>query len=73
MHPPRRSVPVISRFCPTLGWLHLVKIVTHRADVHFALDVSIVLNHVHDMWIKTEDNILVQTISTVILIDRCVY
>ncbi len=28
-YPLRRSVPVISRFCPTLGWLPCVKSVTH--------------------------------------------
>ena len=36
--PLRRSVPAISRFCPTLGWLHFVKNVTHRPVAHVALD-----------------------------------
>jgi hypothetical protein len=63
--PQRRSSPDISRFCPTLGWLHLVKNVTHRVNVHVALPVPIVLN-VPDMWIRDEDNILLQTIANTI-------
>ena len=61
----RRSVPVISRFCPTLGWLHLVKNVTHRAAAHVSLPVSTVLN-VPDMWSRDEDNLLLQTIANTI-------
>ncbi len=61
MHPPRRSSPAISRFCPTLGWLNLVKSVSHRAAAHVALAAPIVL---YDMWSRAEDNVLVQTIST---------
>ena len=63
--PSRRSAPVISRFCPTLGWLHLVKGVTHRAAAHVALPVPFVLN-VPDMWIRDEDNLLMQTIANTI-------
>ena len=51
----RRSAPAITRFCPTLGWSHLVKSVPHRAAVHVALAASIVLN-VPDMWSREEDN-----------------
>jgi hypothetical protein len=61
VHPPRRSSPAISRFCPTLGWLNLVKSVSHRAAAHVALAAPIVL---YDMWSRAEDNVLVQTIST---------
>ena len=63
--PPRRSDPAISRFCPTLGWLHLVKSVTHRAAAHVALAAPIVLN-VPDMWSRDEDNLLLQTIANTI-------
>ena len=55
--PPRRSATAIRRFCPTLGWLNLVKIVTHRADTDVALTDPIVLN-VPDMWIRDVDNLL---------------
>jgi hypothetical protein len=61
--PPSKSSPAVSSFCPTLGWLHLVKIVSHRSTVHVALPAPIVFN-VPDMWIRAEDNLLVQTIST---------
>ena len=60
--PPTRSAPAVSRFCPTLGWWHLVKSVTHRAAVSVALAVPIVLN-VPDMWSRAEDNLLEQTIE----------
>jgi hypothetical protein len=36
--------PAISRFCPTLGWLHLVKSVQHPAAALVALAAPIVLN-----------------------------
>ena len=63
--PLRRSAPAISRFCPTLGWLHLVKSVTHRAAAHVALAAPIVLN-VPDMWSRDEDNLLLRTIASTI-------
>ena len=63
--PPRRSDPVISRFCPTLGWLHLVKSVTHRTVAHVALAAPIVLN-VPNMWNRDEDNLLLQTMANTI-------
>ena len=66
--PPRRSGPAISRFCPALGWLNLVKSVTHRAVVSVALAVPIVLN-VPDMWNRLEDNLLEQTIANMIPLD----
>ena len=65
VHPPRRLVPVISRICPTPGCLYLVKRVTHRTTTYFTVTVPIVL-HVPDMCIKVKDNLLVQTISTVL-------
>ena len=61
----RRSAPAISRFCPTLGWLHLVKRVTHRAAAHVALTAPIVFN-VPDMWSRDDDNLLLQTIASTI-------
>ncbi len=51
----------MSRFCPTLGWLHLVKNVSHRATVDVTLPVPIVVN-VPDMWSRDEDKKLLQTI-----------
>ena len=66
--PPRRSVPAISRFCLTLGWLNLVKSVTHRAAVSVALVAPIAFN-VPDMWSRYEDNLLEQTISNMIPLD----
>ena len=63
--PPRQSVPVISRFCPTLRWLYLVKIITHREDEDVVLPPPIVL-HVPDMWIRDEDNLLLKTIINTI-------
>jgi hypothetical protein len=52
-------------FCPTLGWLYLVKRVTHQAVPHVALVVPIVLN-VPDMWIRDEDNLLLETIPNTV-------
>jgi len=63
VHPQRKSSPAVIRFCPTLGWLHLVKIVSHRVVVHVTSASPIVFN-VPDMWNRDEDNLLVQTIST---------
>ena len=63
VHPPRRSSPAISRFCPTLGWMHLVQNVTYRPDVSVTLAAPIELT-VPDLWTRAEDNLLVQTIST---------
>jgi len=65
LSPPRRSDPAISRFCPTLGWLHLVKNVNHRSAVNVALASDIVLN-VPDMWSRDDDNLLLQTIANTI-------
>ena len=61
MSPSRRSAPDMSRFCPTLGWLHLVKNVSHRATVDVTLPEPIVVN-VPDMWNRDEDKKLLQTI-----------
>ena len=58
VHPPRRSTPVISSFCPTLGWLHLVKNVTLRATAHFALATPIVNPDWDVFW-----NLVVEEIS----------
>ena len=41
--PPRQSSPPIKRFCPTLGWFHLVKSVTHRVVVSVTFVQTIVL------------------------------
>ena len=41
------------------------KSVTHRAAAHVSLTVPIVLN-VPDMWIRDEDNLLIQTIANTI-------
>ena len=65
VHPPRRSSPAIDRFCPTLGWLHLVKSVTHRAAAHVAFAAPIVLN-APDMWSRDEDNHLLLTVANTI-------
>ena len=58
----RESRPLLSAGS-VLGWLHLVKSVSHRAAAHVALAAPIVFN-VPDMWSRAEDNLLVQTIST---------
>jgi hypothetical protein len=47
------SVSPPRRFCPTLGCLCLVKIVTHRTGVPVVLTSAIVLN-VPDMWIRAK-------------------
>ena len=60
--PPSKSSPAVSSFCPTLGWLHLVKSVSHRSAAHVALAAPIVFN-VPDMWSRDEDNLLLQTIA----------
>ena len=60
VNPPRRSTPDIIRFCPTLGCMHLVQSIIHRAAASVALDAPTV----PDMWSRAEDNLLVQTIST---------
>ncbi len=63
--PPRRSVPTISRFCPTLGWLHLVRSATHQVTALVTLPAPISLN-LPDTWIRDEDNLLMQTIANTI-------
>ena len=55
---PRRSSTDISRFSPTLGWLHIVESLTSRALVYVELAVSVELA-VPDMWSRTDDDLLV--------------
>ena len=63
VYPPRRSSPTIIRFCPTLGWMYLVQNITHRTAVSVVLYSPTVFT-VSDRWNGTQDNLLVQTIST---------
>jgi hypothetical protein len=57
--PSRRSVPVINRFCPVIGWWTVLQLLVRR--VSESIPVS-----VHDrntLWSRTEDDLLVQVVS----------
>ncbi len=57
--PLRRSVPVISMFCPVLGWWTMVDLLTSRADESNAFSVP----DRCALWIRTEDGLLVQDVE----------
>jgi hypothetical protein len=57
--PPLRSVPVISRFCPVLGWWTMVDLLASRAAESNAFSVP----DRYALWIRAEDGLLVQAVA----------
>jgi hypothetical protein len=56
--PPRRSTPDISRFHPGFGWWTILQILSCRTDESISFSVP----DRHTLWIRTEDDILVQSV-----------
>jgi hypothetical protein len=57
--PPRRSVHVISRCNPVLGWRTFLQLFTSRATESIAFSVP----DRKALWIRTEDDLLVQSVA----------
>ena len=58
--PVRQSAPAISRFCPTL------RMVASRPKCHTSGNCACPIVNVPHMWIRDEDNLLLQTIDNTI-------
>jgi hypothetical protein len=56
--PSRRSAPAISRFHPVLGWRTILQLLARRAAESIAFSVP----DRNTLWIRTEDDLLVQSI-----------
>ena len=54
----RRSVPVINRFSPALGWWTFLQLLERRADE--SIDFSVPDRNA--LWIRVEDGLLVQVV-----------
>ena len=57
--PLRRSVPVISRFHPVLGWWTFLQLLARRAAESIAFSVP----DRNALWSRAEDDLLVQAVS----------
>ena len=57
--PFRRSAPVISRFCPVLGWRTMLQLLARRAAESNAFSVP---DH-NALWSRAEDDLLVQAVA----------
>jgi hypothetical protein len=55
----RRSAPVISRFCPVLGWRTMLQLLARRASESNAFSVP----DRNALWNRAEDDLLVQVVA----------
>jgi hypothetical protein len=55
--PLRRSTPVISRFCPVLGWRTILQLLACRTTESNTFSIR------NALWIRTEDDLLVQAVA----------
>jgi hypothetical protein len=57
--PLRRSVPVINRFCPVLGWWTVLQFLARRAVESNTFSVP----DRNGLWIRVEDDLLVKVVT----------
>jgi hypothetical protein len=57
--PLRRSAPVISRFCPVLGWRTMLQLLSRRAAESNAFSIP----DRNALWSRAEDDLLVQAVA----------